>query len=72
MLRFRLLFLLLLIVGCSSNTMYETKGAYKRTHKKFGSSEDVKKEMKVKKGEVYYFVCSFYGKKFHGKQTANG
>ncbi len=52
--------------------MYETKGAYKRTHKKFGSSEDVKKEMKVKKGEVYYFVCSFYGKKFHGKQTANG
>ncbi len=59
-------------MGCSSNTLYETNGAYKRTHKKFGSSEDIKKEMKVKKGQVYYFVCSFYGKKFHGKQTANG
>ncbi|MCK4654189.1 MAG: septal ring lytic transglycosylase RlpA family protein [Candidatus Cloacimonetes bacterium] len=64
--------MLLLIMGCSSNTLYETNGAYKRTHKKFGSSEDIKKEMKVKKGQVYYFVCSFYGKKFHGKQTANG
>ena len=64
--------MLLLIIGCSSNTLYETKGAYKRTHNKFGSSEDIQKEMKVKKGQVYYFVCSFYGKKFHGKQTANG
>jgi len=48
--------------------LYVTKGASKFKSHKFSSSY----ETKVKKGNVTYFVCSFYADKFHGRTTSNG
>jgi rare lipoprotein A len=65
--------LMLVIIGCSSGNMYETKGvSRKKLHNKFGNTQTGTQLKEVTKGQVYYFVCSYYGKKFHGRQTANG
>ena len=70
----RIIWLLLLIslfFGCSSNAKFKTKGVSKNhLNQRYGKSEVY--ETKVKKGDEFYFVCSYYGKKFHGRQTANG
>ncbi|MDP8268773.1 MAG: septal ring lytic transglycosylase RlpA family protein [Candidatus Tenebribacter davisii] len=66
-----ILIILLLNLGCSSNVQYKTKGASKdHLHQRYGKSDVY--ETKVKNGDEFYFVCSYYGKKFHGRQTANG
>lgn len=63
--------LLSIIFGCSSNAQFKTKGvSNNHLHQRFGKSEVY--ETKVKNGDEFYFVCSYYGKKFHGRQTANG
>ena len=65
--------LMLVIIGCSSGNLYETKGvSRKKLHNKFGNTQTGTQLKEVTKGQVYYFVCSYYGKKFHGRQTANG
>ena len=65
--------LMLVIIGCSSGNLYETKGvSRKKLHNKFGTTQTETQLTEVKKGQIYYFVCSYYGKKFHGRQTANG
>jgi rare lipoprotein A len=58
--------LFVLIIGCTSNARYTTKGG---TGKKHGKSTYGKVE---KKGKTMYYVCSYYADKFHGRQTANG
>ncbi len=63
----------LLLVGCSSNTIYKTKGvSNKNLHQFYGSSKTKVIQKKVRKGDIFYFVTSFYGIKFHGKLTSNG
>ena len=63
--------LISIFFGCSSNAQFKTKGVSKNhLHQRFGKSEVY--ETKVKNGDEFYFVCSYYGKKFHGRQTANG
>ncbi len=70
---FTLFLLMLVTIGCSSGNMYETKGvSRKKLHNKFGTTQTETQLKEVKKGQVYYFVCSYYGKKFNGRQTANG
>jgi rare lipoprotein A (peptidoglycan hydrolase) len=70
---FTLFLLMLVTIGCSSGNMYETKGvSMKKLHNKFGTTQTETQLKEVKKGQVYYFVCSYYGKKFHGRQTSNG
>lgn len=74
------LFLVLLIMisvfACSSNVVYKTKGASTIKHRKFGKKIDPESEsqepLEAQTGDVLYFVCSYYGKKFHGRQTSNG
>ncbi len=64
--------LIVFLAGCSTGSLYQTNGvSKKKQHKKFNSGEQTYKT-KVKKDDVLYFVCSYYGKKFHGRQTANG
>lgn len=64
--------LIVFLAGCSTGSLYQTNGIpKKKQHKKFNSSEQAY-TTKVKKDYVLYFVCSYYGKKFHGRQTANG
>lgn len=59
----------LFLINCTSNNLYVTKGASKLgSPKKFASSyKTVERDQ-----NVTYFVCSYYGKKFHGKTAANG
>ena len=65
--------LMVVIIGCSTGNLYETKGiSRKKSHSKFGTTQTETQVKEVKKGQVYNFVCSYYGEKFHGKQTANG
>ena len=65
--------ILILLIGCSSNTIYKTKGtANKDLHQFYGSSKTEVIQKDVVKGDVFYFVTSFYGTKFHGKPTSNG
>lgn len=65
------LIILLFIFGCSSNAQFATKGASK-THlrQRYGKPDHY--ETKISEDDEFYFVCSYYGKKFHGRQTANG
>ena len=63
----------LLLIGCSSNTIYKTKGASnKKLHQFYGSSKTEVIQKDVRKGDVFHFITSFYGTKFHGKPTSNG
>jgi len=63
--------ILLVFFSCSSNVQFKTKGA-SRSHlrQRYGKPEVY--ETEVKKGDEFYFVCSYYGEKFQGKPTANG
>jgi rare lipoprotein A len=63
---------LLLLVGCSSGSLYETEGGSKIAHKKYGSSSDNSGKTVESKGRTVYMVSSYYGSKFHGRQTSNG
>ena len=66
-----MLIIISIFFGCSSNAQFRTKGASKKHIKqRYGKSETY--ETNVKKGDEFYYVCSYYGKKFHGRQTANG
>ncbi len=70
---FTLFLLILVTIGCSSGNLYETKGvSRKKLHNKFGTTQTETQLTEVKKGQIYNFVCSYYGEKFHGRQTANG
>jgi len=65
--------ILLLLIGCSSNTIYKTKGtSNKKLHQFYGNSKTEVIQKDVGKGDVFYFVTSFYGTKFHGKPTSSG
>jgi rare lipoprotein A len=69
-----LIFLLLLaLAGCSSGNLYRTDGASDRkVHRKFALEDNNSSARIESKGSVHYWVCSFYGTKFHGRQTSNG
>lgn len=63
--------IIIMFSGCSSNAQFKTKGAStSHLRQRFGNAEVY--ETKVKKDDEFYFVCSYYGKKFQGRQTANG
>jgi len=65
--------ILLLLVGCSSNTIYKTKGtSNKKLHQFYGNSQTEVIQKDVIKGDVFYFITSYYGTKFHGRPTSNG
>lgn len=50
---------------------FKTKNASKKhVNQRYGKTGVT--QTKVEKGDEFYFVCSYYGKKFHGRQTANG
>jgi len=59
-----------ILIGCSSASLYETDGTKKITHKKYGSSSTTSSV--ENKGKIIYMVSSYYGTKFHGRQTSNG
>lgn len=66
-----IIILFLQLLGCSSTSLYETKGAHSVNRpQRFGNSQ--KFQTKERPDNVNYFVCSYYGEKFHGKQTSNG
>jgi len=67
-----LISLIFFVVGCSSGSIYQTEGTSKISHKKFGSSTESKSPAVESKGKHLYMVSSFYGSKFHGRQTSNG
>ncbi len=61
------------MMGCSSNAKFTTKGNNKRNiQQRYSTNKTEKYETEVETGNVTYFVCSYYGKKFHGRPTANG
>ncbi|MBN2460641.1 MAG: septal ring lytic transglycosylase RlpA family protein [Candidatus Cloacimonetes bacterium] len=63
----------LYLIGCSSTNRFETKGVDKRqVHQKYTTKTEVRNSDNYEKGNVYYWVCSYYGSKFHGRQTSNG
>ncbi len=67
------IFFLLILISCSSNTIYKTDGVSSRqVHKKFGTTEESNSEGVEEKGKIFYFVTSYYGSKFHGRYTSNG
>ncbi len=67
------IFFLLILISCSSNTIYKTDGVSNRqVHKKFGTTEESNSEGVEEKGKILYFVTSYYGSKFHGRHTSNG
>ena len=71
--KFLPLLIIIILAGCSSNTVYTTGDKSKRkTHKKYNSGNaEVTGKVEFKAQETT-MVCSYYGKAFHGKPTANG
>lgn len=63
--------ILLLFLGGCAGKMYKTEGGYMRG-KQFYSTAEAEKQAGTPKGETMWLVCSYYGKKFHGRKTANG
>jgi rare lipoprotein A (peptidoglycan hydrolase) len=59
------IFAFLIIMGCASNVSYETK-----TTQPQSKSKEVRQI--EQHGKIYYYHTSFYGKEFHGRQTASG
>ncbi len=55
---------LLVMTACAANPRYYTKAAGTRTPASVASEGTVK--------DNFSAVCSYYGKKFHGRLTANG
>lgn len=62
--------LLLVIISCSSNTLYQS--AKRRKSGEVRYKTENKPKFSEIKGRTYYLVTSYYGKKFHGRKTANG
>ena len=71
----------ILILGCSSNPKYSSnspkrtiKQKYVTKTKKSRARESVAKAKKLNLsvGDELHFVCSYYGKKFHGRTSSNG
>jgi len=73
---------IIIVAGCSANPQYgDSGGAKRQVHSKYTTklskakvNESIAKAEKidVKVGDNLTFVCSYYGKKFHGRPTANG
>ena len=63
---------LIMLIGCSSGNIYRTEGSSKISHKKYGTAPDEGGESVESKGKTIYMVSSYYGSKFHGRQTSNG
>lgn len=65
--------LMLLMVGCSSNSIYHTKdGTKRKTHKQYRLDDvDTTKKVEIK-AISSNMVCSYYGDAFHGNFTSNG
>ena len=61
----------LLFVGGCAGRVYRTEGGFKQGHK-FFSNEEAIKQGAAEEGEILKLVCSYYGKKFNGRKTANG
>lgn len=65
--------MILLMVGCSSNSIYHTKeGKKRKTHKQYRSNEDNSINNVELKAISNNMICSYYGDAFHGNQTSNG
>ena len=58
------------LTGCAGK-LYKTEGGYQRG-RHFYSTEEAEKQAAKPEGETMWLVCSYYGKKFHGRKTANG
>lgn len=56
--------------GCAAK-LYETEGGYKRG-REFYSTDAAKRQAAADTGEIMWLTCSYYGRKFHGRPTANG
>ena len=70
--RFILISAIVFVFSCSANVQYTMKDKSAReVHKRF-SSEEGEFTTKEQPENVSYMVTSFYGKKFHGRTTANG
>ena len=68
-----LLLSLVFFVGCTSSTVYTTKGSTPRKQHALYTTQAQTSEQQVEaKGKVYRFVTSYYGKKFQGKPTSSG
>ncbi len=66
-----IILLISVFLGCSSNAQFKTRGTSKKhIDQRYGKPGI--NQSKLKKGDEFYYVCSYYGKKFHGRQTANG
>ena len=63
---------MMFLINCSSGSIYQTDGTSKISHKKYGSSTGNKNSAVESKGKILYMVSSYYGSKFHGRQTSNG
>lgn len=70
------IFMLSLLAGCSSTAKYKTNTSkYKGYARSYGTQINKDRSNKVQnfqKDKVFYFVTSYYGKKFHGRPTSNG
>ena len=65
--------ILLVLAGCSSNAMYQTKGkSNRKTHSKYAADSSESSPRIERKGVTNYMVSSFYADKFHGRTTSNG
>ncbi len=57
-----------ILSACTPNVIYVTKDVKKASTTK----KTKKKSVTPLKGKEFYAVCSYYGRKFHGRKTANG
>ena len=69
------------IFGCSANPRYAGSDSRRQVHRKYTtkmSKAEVKRsiaaaeKIELQVGDKLKFVCSYYGKKFHGRPTSNG
>jgi len=63
--------LMVLLVACSPNVIYKTKDIANLNKSKVQSESGKSKKIE-KKGKIFYYITSYYGKKFHGRYTASG
>jgi len=70
-----------IIFGCSANPRYAGSDNRRQVHRKYTtkmSKAEVKRsiaqagKLEIEEGDQLKFVCSYYGKKFHGRPTSNG
>ena len=72
---------IIMIFGCSVNPRYAGGDKKRVVHRKYVTKTMKQKakesvanapKLDIKVGDKFYFVSSYYGKKFHGKPCANG